>query len=99
MRWTAGRRSHDLSEEERGRMGEDYRELVEKWKSAGVKPLGYWNSGPLDGFCHYQIFEVSDISTVRQMNLDLNQYASPYIDAYELHIGFSGPFEEVWQST
>jgi hypothetical protein len=97
MRWTVGRRGYGLSEEERRKMRDGFSELVEKWKTAGVKSLGYWNSGPLDGFCHYQIFEVSDISTVRQMNLDLNQLG-PYIDKHELHVGFSGPVEDVWQS-
>jgi hypothetical protein len=79
-------------------MGDSFREMVEKWKSEGVKHLGYWNSGPVDGFCHYQIFEIDDISRARQMNLDLNEGIGKYVDRYELHVGFSSPFEGIWKS-
>ena len=50
-----------------------WNELAVKWKSAGVKLIGYFGAHgeALDGFGHNYIIEVDDVEMVRKMDDDI----------------------------
>jgi hypothetical protein len=84
------------TEEERSAVQDSYVKLVEKWKSEGVKFLGSWEGGQLDGFGHYLILEVDDVVKIRRMDEELAREFSKYVTRFSFHVGWSSAMEDPW---
>jgi hypothetical protein len=101
FRYLAGLPYRQAPEEERKEMGEAYAKLVEQWKSEGIRLLGHWSGmEQVDGFGHYAILEVNDLSKIREMSDDLGREVGKYLEKMSFHIGWSIPaLEEPWKSS
>jgi hypothetical protein len=91
------------SEEQKSRFGEAGRQWVEKCKASGVRHVGEWHAyGPneLDGFGHYVIFEVADLSTALEMSTEISDgEMGRLIERFSFSIGFGTPEREaIWKS-
>jgi hypothetical protein len=100
FRWLAGLPKRQASEEELRQVGESWVRLAEKWKSEGVRHIGYWMSdGWVDGFAHYHILEIDDVSQVRKMAGEFSQAVGKYVEKFSFHIGTTFPdVEDFWRS-
>ena len=81
-------------DEEKKEITKRWNELQEKWKKdPEIKFLCYyWTPGrSLDGYSHHWIFEVDDVSKVREMNhpISLGQVA-PF-DQYSFEVVWGSP--------
>jgi hypothetical protein len=87
--------------EEKKKVGEAWEECAKKWKSSGVKLIGYFGAygEALDGYGHNYIFEVDDVSKVQEMDADIHQSEfGKFVERLSLHVGRGHGTEEWWES-
>ena len=101
FRYQLGLPFRQASDEEKKRASELWEEMSKKWKSSGVRLIGYFGAygHAVDGFCHHYIFEVDDLERVREMNADVFRgKGSKYLERFSFHIGQGHGSEEWWAS-
>jgi hypothetical protein len=89
------------SDEEKRKVDELWNEMATKWKSAGVRLVGYFGAHgeALDGFGHNYIFEVDDVEIVRKMDDDIVRgELGKYIERFSFHIGCGRGVEDWWRA-
>jgi hypothetical protein len=89
------------SNEERKRVMQLWQETATKWKSAGVKLVGYFGAdgSALHGFGHHYIFEVDDLSVIREMDADIFYgELGKYVEDFAFNIGWGRGTEDWWES-
>ncbi len=77
-------------------------QAFQKWKAAGVRLIGtFGNQGAVDGFSHYIILEVDDLSQIVEMDEEImGGEVGRYIEKFSFHIGWSRTFvEDIWNAT
>jgi len=53
----------------------------------------------VDGFCHHWIFEVDDVSKVREMDADISEAEiGKSIEKFSFHIGWGRRRQDRWES-
>ena len=95
-----GKAWKEASEEERGKMYDEYRKDLQEWRreaGAGVRYRCYYNDpGPLDGYGHHVVFEVDEASNARAIR---DFYAKYQFDRLAIDVVSGGTFhDEVWTS-
>ena len=88
-------------EEERKKAGELVRETFKKWKASGIRLIGTFSStAHVDGYAHYTILEVDDLSQVQEMDRDIFlAEVGKYIERFDFTVGISRQFiEDIWKS-
>jgi hypothetical protein len=101
FRFTRGLPFRQASDEEKKWVDTYWTETARRWKSRGVKLLGYFGAygHAVDGFCHHYVFEVDDVDTVRQMNADIYRgKGGKYLEHFSFHVGQGHGSEEWWAS-
>jgi hypothetical protein len=103
FRFSLGLNYRQASEEEREKAVEVMRQTFEKWKSSGVKLIGYFGAHgeALDGFGHNLILDIKDVNQVQEMDADIfGGGFGKFIEKFSLHIGWGLPLlEDIWKSS
>ena len=99
FRFHAGLPFRQASEEDRKQCFELWDDMLEKWKTSGVKLIGSFGSpAHVDGFANYLIFEVEDTGLVTEMDHDIQMGdAGQLIEDFQFHVGTPRTrVEEIW---
>ena len=95
----AGVPYRQASDEAKAQYFPQLRRIFAKWKSSGVKLIGYFGSygDGVDGYGHHLILDVPEITMVREMNSDIFGLGGIY-QKHGFEVGAGGVGEEMWES-
>ena len=100
FRFSTGLPWRQASAEERARFSSLFTEIFTRWKSSGVKLLGYFGSRGqgIDGFSHNLIFAVDDLSVIDEMDADIiSGEIGRYVEKFSFDVGWGlASFEGIW---
>jgi hypothetical protein len=100
-RYMYGLPTRQASAEDRAKMRPLTEQLLRKWKTSGVKLIGYFSTygNAVDGFCHHMILELDDLEKVTQMAEDIQGGEfGKLIERFDFHVGGGAAAEEFWGS-
>ena len=88
------------SDEQRSEVMDSLTGIFRKWKSSGIRLIGYFGApGRIEGCAHNYVFEVDDVKQVREMDGDIfNGKVRAAIEKYRFHIGWGRGVEDLWES-
>jgi len=87
VRWRFSAAYFQVSQEEQGKLFAEAGQIRERWKAAGARLVGDWTGGAVDGFRHYDLWEVPDLDMAVQLGSDwFRAETRKYIDI-EFHMG------------
>jgi hypothetical protein len=101
FRFSIGLPYRQASAEEKKQVLALLQQMFQAWKAAGVRLIGtFGNQGAVDGFSHYIVLEVDDLSQVVAMDQAImGGEVGRFVEKFSFHIGWKRDFvEEIWNS-
>jgi hypothetical protein len=98
-RFHAGLPWRQASDEARAQNRAQLTQIFGKWKSSGVKLIGYFcdYGGGATGYGHHVILDVPEVSMVREMDNDIMKLGGMY-EKHSFDVGYGGLVEGMWES-
>ena len=96
FRLHVGTAYRQASDEAKAQYYAKLKEIFAKWKSSGVKLVGYFGSygNGVDGYAHHLILDVPEITMLREMNGNTFGLGGLY-QKHSFEVGVGGPGEEL----
>ena len=101
FRFHGGMPVRQASDEARAQFSPKLKEIFAKWKSSGVKLVGYFGSygNGVDGYAHHLILDVPEITMVQEMNSDIFGGLGAFYEKHHFEVGEGRAGEDLWESS